>query len=251
MRAYVIASVFVILGLIAIIFQNWLGPEHSMYNYVNQLPGVFLVSGVLSFTYKLVEQKDADRKLASLFRLHESVVSSGLDEILNESQAYNFSGIIENAKMLSIVLNDAQRWIGNNAVKLEQRFRTPGTVTRMFTVDPASRFADVLASKLEISTAALEAKIDAGRKAIVDAHAAAGALGKLEIYVLKSFPTHSIFLSEDVAILTPYQTSAGRASVPVMIFVNVKRDDSVYGFVHRDVDKLRKESALVFPGPQS
>jgi hypothetical protein len=68
--------------------------------------------------------------------------------------------------------------------------------------------------------------------------------GKLRIYRLKTYPTRSIFLTENLLVETPYQTACGRINIPAFVYRKVPAPDSLYGFASHDVDGLRKEATL-------
>jgi hypothetical protein len=53
-----------------------------------------------------------------------------------------------------------------------------------------------------------------------------------------------MFLSESALVETPYQTAAGRATIPVYIYAKVARDDSPYQFSSNDISELRAECEL-------
>ena len=65
--------------------------------------------------------------------------------------------------------------------------------------------------------------------------------GELRIFRLKTYPTKTVFLTEDTLIETPYQTASGRTNVPVFIYRSVARKDSPFAFAEQDVEALRKE----------
>lgn len=249
MRAYVICSVFIIVGLISIVWKTHLGQTHALYPYVDQLPGVFLVSGVLSLLYKVVEEKESREDLRRLFRIHDSIEKAGLVEIRGESQDYNFTLLLEQRGTASIVLNDGLRWTGNNAVALSERFSRKGTVTEVFLVATDSPFIVALAKKVDLDPGVLKEKIASAIKRLTDAYEKSPKDGVLKIFGLKNYPTHSIFLTNDEVIITPYQVSSGRARVPVLVYERNSQKDGMYNFVARDVEQLREESTILFPIP--
>lgn len=132
MRVYVIASLMMILGLLAIAYKGTLEEQSKLLPYLNDLSSVLLVGGLLSLLYKVFQDKEYYNNLKRLLRIHDSVDELGLKEILPESQAFNFTGLLENDDNLSIVMNDGLRWVGNNAVSLKNRFSKKGRVTSFY-----------------------------------------------------------------------------------------------------------------------
>jgi len=243
MRQYVIASVLIILGLIAIAYKASLPTEAWQLSYLSDLSSALLVGGLLSLLFKIFQDKESESTLRRLLRIHDSVDELGLKEIMPEVQAYNFTDIIQNSDSLVVVMNDGLRWIGNNTVSLQNRFSKKST-TEIFTVDPNSPFVSTLAAKTSTSEADLKKKIQDTWARIEDAYNKSTKAGDLTIYSLKTYPTKSIFLTEDQLIETPYQTASGRASIPVFIYRKVAREDSPYNFANNDVKALRTESKI-------
>ncbi len=243
MRQYVIASVLIILALVAIAYKAALPPGSWQLPYLNDFSSALLVGGLLSILFKIFQERESETTLRRLFRIHDSVDELGLCEIKPEVQAYNFIDIVENADSLCIVMNDGLRWAGNNTVSLQKRFSKKST-TEFFTVDPESPFVDVLATKTSTTRDALANKIREAWKLVEEAYGKSEKRGQLTIYKLKTFPTKSIFITEDILVETPYQTASGRVSIPVFVYKKVPRVDSPYGFVYNDIASLRLESAV-------
>jgi hypothetical protein len=250
MRAYIYLSVFIILGLVSIVLKTHLDPQNNFYPYLDQLPAVFLVSGVLGLLYKIVEQKEEQQNLRRLFRIHDSVEKAGLLEIVHESQGYNYTQLIAESKKLSIVVNDGKRWVGNNSVKLSERFSTKGTITELFTVDPDSSFVRPLAGKVGSEEAELREKIKSTWKLLKESYQESTRQGELTIYALKNYPTESVYHTERFTVITPYQISSGRTIVPVFVYRQVTGADTMHDFVGRDLESLRKESKVIFSKEQ-
>lgn len=245
MRAYIIASILIIVGLASIAFKGTLEPANWLLPYLNDFSSALLVGGILSLLFKIFQDKESEGTLRRLMRIHDSVDELGLTEILSESQAFNFTSLIKDSDSLSIVMNDGLRWVGNNTVSLRERFSTKST-TEMFTVDPSSSFAICLAEKTEIELQDLKKKIEDTWKRMKECYEDSDKKGELVIYALKTYPTRSVFLSESLLIETPYQIAAGRTNVPVFVYRSVARLDSPHAFAKRDIEALRSESKEIF-----
>lgn len=244
MRTYVVASVLIILGLLAIASKGYLAPDDWKIPYLSELSSALLVGGLLSILFKVFQERQAEANLRRLMRIHDSVDELGVQELLPESQAYNFTSLIADSDHLAVVLNDGLRWIGNNSVSLQDRFSKNGKTTEFFTVDPDSQFVSSLAAKLSTSEDEMRKKIRDAWSRLLEAWEKSEKKSVLTIYKLKTYPTRSLFLTEDVLVETPYQIASGRAKIPVFVFRRVPRDDSPYAFGRKDVEALRKESIV-------
>jgi|TARA_R100000501_G_scaffold2927_1_gene6793 hypothetical protein len=243
MRIYVIASVLIILGLTAVAYKGTLPENDSLLPYLNDVSSALLVSGLLGLLFKVFQDKESESNLRRLLRIHDSVDELGLCEIMPEVQAFNFTDMIHDSSKLSIVMNDGLRWIGNNTVALQNRF-SKRTETDFFLIDPDSEFVPILAGKISSTEDDLKRKIQDAWTRIEGAWNRSEKRGSVKIYKLKTYPTKSMFLSESALVETPYQTAAGRATIPVYIYAKVARDDSPYQFSSNDISELRAECEL-------
>lgn len=244
MRQYIIASILIIIGLLSILFRNLVSNE-ILNQVFGDFSGAVLVSGLLSLLFKIFQDKESVFTLRRLLRIHDSIDDLGLVEIKSNVLSYDYSELILNSNTLNIVMNDGQRWIGNNAVQLEKRF-SKKSETNFFTVDPNSDFIVVLASKTGANVDSLKIKIEDSWKRLKDAYEKSEKKGELNIYSLKTYPTKSVFLSETELIETPYQISCGRVNIPLYIYKKVFNPCSPYYFVYNDVESLKKESTLQY-----
>ena len=151
MRRYVIASIMIILGLGLIVLKANL-PENSIWAQIaGDISSAILVSGTISLLFRIFQDNETTATLKRLMRIHDSVDELGLEEIKSDVQSFLFTDLIENSNELSIIMNDGQRWVGNNTVSLTKRF-SKNTVTNFFTVDPDSVFVKSLSEKRAFSS---------------------------------------------------------------------------------------------------
>jgi hypothetical protein len=127
MRLHVIASVLIILGLVAIAYKGQLPASSWQVPYLSDLSSALLVGGLISLLFKMFEEKQSDSNLRRLMRIHDSVDELGLVEVVPQHQGYNFTQVVEMANQLVIVMNDGLRWVGNNTVALRTRFSRGGS----------------------------------------------------------------------------------------------------------------------------
>lgn len=244
MRHYIIASVLVIIGLLAMIFTGNISND-TVAQFFGDLSSAILVSGLISLLFKIFQDRESEHTLRKLLKIHNSIIDLGLEEIKPNVQAYDYSDIILNSKELNIVMNDGQRWVGNNTVQLQKRF-SQETTTNFFLVDPESEFVTILANKVGTTAEKLKEKIEDTWTRLKDTYKLSERQGRLNIYCLKTYPTKSIFLSDDFLIETPYQTSCGRVNIPLFIYKKIACEDSLYRFVEMDIKTLKNESRLVY-----
>lgn len=244
MRLYVIASVMIIIALICIAYGGSLPADAWQKPYLSELSSALLVGGLISLLYKAFQDKESESTLRRLLRIHDSVDELGLVEILPEVQGFNFTEIVEDADSLSIVMNDGLRWIGNNTISLSKRFGKK-TTTEFFTVDPDSPFIETLAKKVSCAPEDLRRKIKDSWQRAEDAYNLSEKKSGFVIYAIETFPTKSVFLTEDQLVETPYQTAAGRAKIPLYLYKKVARTDSPYHFTANDIEQLRSEAKKI------
>ena len=244
MRLYVIASVMIIISLICIAYNGSLDPAAWQKPYVSDFSSALLVGGLLSLLFKIFQDKESETRMRRLMRIHDSVDELGLVEILPEVQGYNFTALIEESDSLSVIMNDGLRWVGNNTTALSKRFSKKSS-TEFFTVDPESPFVGILAKKVSCDPNDLKRKITETWQRIEDAYNKSEKKSGFTIYAISTFPTRSLFLTENELVETPYQTAAGRAKIPLYLYSKVARNDSPYHFALNDVEHLRTESRKV------
>lgn len=193
MRAYIIASLLIMFGLGTIVYKASLSPNAWQIAYLNELSSALLVGGLLSFLFKIFQDKESESNLRRLLRIHDSVDELGLQEILPESQAYNFTALIDNSASLRVVMNDGLRWVGNNAISLKNRLSRTGSLLEIFTVDPESSFVESLAAKTGTTPDDLRKKIKDTWVRLEKIYEGSEKKGVLKIYRLKTYPTKSVF----------------------------------------------------------
>lgn len=251
MRIYVIASLLIITALVSIAYRGNLPPTDWKNPYLAELSSALLVGGILSILFRVFETRESESTLRRLLRIHDSVDELGLKEILPESQGYNYTPLIEDPDTLSIVMNDGLRWVGNNAVSLQNRFSKRGSLTEVFLVDPDGPFVASLAAKTDTTVEDLSKKLRETWKRLSELYSLSEKKGKLIIYRLKTYPTKSVFLSEHFLVETPYQIASGRTNVPVFIYQKVARGDAPFWFATRDLEHMRSESKVEIAYPKA
>lgn len=242
MKKYALATTFLIMGLILLIVLQCHILNEFFTKFTEAISSTLLVAGLVSLCLKALEEKEQDQKLRKMLNIHDSISISGFSSYHADCAHFHYSDLIKNSSSLFIVMNDGLRWVGNHAVHLKNRF-SDNTTTCFYLVDPESNFINVQAKKTNISADELRKKIKDSTERIIGEYKKSLKKGHLVIYYMDTYPTRSIFLGDSYLVETPYQTSKGRATIPVFIFD--KTDcDSVYEFTKADLDNLKQESKV-------
>ena len=69
--------------------------------------------------------------------------------------------------------------------------------------------------------------------------------GELKIYYLKNYPTQTLFYSDDSVVVTPYQVSSGRATIPLYEYLYEEGHNSIASHLFNDLKNVRRESKLI------
>ena len=174
-----------------------------------------------------------------------SITQSHLKAILTDSSKYNYSNVIEKVADFSVIINDGLRWVGNNSNSLEKRFNRKNTATEFFLVNPESDFCKALANKTDKTLEDLKSKIEQSIFQIESTYNKTEKKGMLKIYLLKNYPTQTLFYDDDTVIVTPYQTSSGRSVIPLYEYEYNEGDTSIASHLFKDLELVRKESSLI------
>ena len=245
MKYILITLGFMVAGLISLVVSSNIVATSPFKPYLDQATSILLITGIFTIIQKSITDKDMYKTIREMFKIHESIEDTGIKEVHNESQAYNFTEFIEKSDSLIILLNDGNRWLMNNIVAMEERFKK-NVSTEIFTVDPDSEFTDALAKKTGMSIDDLKKKIRDTWTKLTERYNSSGKTSTLKIYRLKNYPTFSAFMNEKKVIMSLYQNCSGRSNVPLFIAEKNNEVKSLFNFIHHDFDELRKESSIEF-----
>lgn len=220
--------------------------EHPQWStFFGNVGSAVLICGLLTLFQNLITKKFEDDNLKHLLGISSSITQSHLKTILTDSSKYNFSDVITKSADFSVVINDGLRWVGNNSNSLEKRFNRKNTETEFFLVNPDSDYCKALANKTDRSVEDLKSKIEQSISQIEATYNKTNKKGRLKIYLLKNYPTQTLFYADDVVIVTPYQTSSGRSVVPLYEYEYNEGDTSIASHLFQDLNFVRKESFLI------
>ena len=254
-RYYSIATTLIIVGLLLFLVQSiWCIPNTFWYSVTGNLGSAVLVGGLFTLFEYIFQHKENEKRIADLFKVSMAIKNSGLRNILTNSQDYHYHELIIRSKQFSAIMNDGRRWVGNHMDAIESRFNTKGTITEFFFVDPSGVFCKALENKtrveIEPDLDPPGVKISQTISLLRSTWQKSNKSGRLLIYYLKNYPTQTLFYTEDTVIVTPYQTSSGRAIIPLYEYSYNPSEQSIGSHLYEDLENVRKESKCEFDSDQ-
>jgi hypothetical protein len=111
-------------------------------------------------------------------------------------------------------------------------------------LDHEGDFAPMIAKRVGSDAPTYVAKLKTAQDELTAAYRDSDCHGTLEIFKLKTFPAQSIFMSEKTLIVTLYQTSMKRMSVPLLVYDASDQTKLMYRFVKDDLDACADEATL-------
>ena len=242
-----VIALLVVVGLSCYVIQAHIDPKAfpEWNTAVGNVGSAVLICGLLTLLQNLVTKHMEDANLRHMLGISESIKDSNLKTILTDSSKYDYKDFITKSTTFAAILNDGLRWVGNNSPSLEKRFSRKNTMTEFYLVDPQGPFCQALAVKTLKSLGELQSKIEQSVSQLESTFNRTSKNGELRIYFLKNYPTQTLFYSDDAVVVTPYQVSSGRATIPLYEYVNEEGRDSIASHLFKDLENVRKESRLV------
>lgn len=247
-RQYLVLAGLVVVGLLLIVLQQSLGNAHWANSYLNAISSTLLMGGVLGVLYKKYIDDEHYKELKKMLRIHESIEDSGLLEYHVKSNDFNYSHLITESKELTVVVNDGHKWVTINANDLRERFNRD-TTTRFIHLDQNNPFVHALVLKTGYKHSEFVSKLDTARTELTKIYEESKKKGKLEIYAMETYPTHSIYLTEKKLVITPYQISSKRLNIPVYIYDATSSDRGYFKDVKSDLEHIISDAKKIFPAP--
>jgi len=244
MKTYAILISFVASGLVLMLIATWCAEWAQV--WLQQLAAVLLIGGGLGIIDKTLLHRDHFDNTRQLFLIHESTVQLGLTNITRDANQFMYGVLVRKSPSLSMVLNDGRTWISSHITDIKSRFEKKGFITELFVPDPRGSFISLIARKTGYSDEEQVSKIEQAKTRLIEEFKIAKCLGTLRIYHIPYFPTHSVFLGSDEALVSQYGVSSGRRAVPLFSYSRLSDSHCLYDDVKDDVDKLRMESECVY-----
>jgi hypothetical protein len=247
MKTYAILVTCLLVGIfISFVSVVWVESE-SMKLFLREFASFLTIGGGLGILERALHRHDLFLQLRRLFLVHQSVDQYGISLIERDANHYDYAPIVRTSPYLAILLNDGRTWLSSRVLDMRHRFSKEGHVTEFFVPDPAGKFIDVIAQKTGYTREQQVEKIEQAKKRLIEEYVGSGKKGVLKIYHMPHFPTHSVFLGSEEAIMTTYGSSSGRRAVPVLVFKKIGNTDCLYEDIKDDISTLKKESACVYP----
>lgn len=245
-KIYSFISFSIIVGLLLLLCQTEIEDTNCFWYFAfGNIANTLIVTSTITVIYNLFLKSDEERNLIKLFKLSYSVHDSGLNEIITDSKNYNYSNMIKESDSFFAVMNDGLRWVGNNSQELELRFNR-NSETEFFLVNPNGDFCRILSQKVCSEYETIKDKIISSINLLISTYEKSQKKGTLKIFLLKNYPTQTIFLSERKVVITPYQTASGRNVIPLYEYNYVGNKTSIGYYIASDVENIRKESKMCY-----
>ena len=246
-KYYTIVITLIALGILLFLVQSfWCTPATFWYSVTGNIGCAILIGGMISLFEHIFLNKENEERIRNLFGISLSIKKSGLSNILTNSQDYHYHDLIISSKDFSIVINDGRRWVSNHIDALEQRFNKKGTNTELFLVDPESDFCKALDKKTFVEGLDTpDVKIGQTISLLKSTYEKSNKCGSLKIYYLKNYPTQTLFYADEKVVVTPYQTSSGRAIIPLYEYHYNPSEQSIASHLVEDLERVRNESNCI------
>jgi hypothetical protein len=251
----ILALTFVSLGLVGLYCASVI-ENKLLSSFFDHLSAAFLVVGLIAVFEKVLAERELLHRMQTIFLLGQTVHDAGIWSAAVDSGKVDFTELIAKSRSLSVVLNDGHKWVSQNFEALRKRFGTQGTDTRFFLLDSTAPFVDLLAEKIkddgvsvDVEKARIKDKIDATIRNLANHHRESGGKGSLVVFTTRHFPTYSLFLGDDQAIVTMYSVSGFKQAVPTLCVRNTGKN-CLHSFFERDVIRLEISAKKVLTLPQ-
>ena len=237
----------VLIGAICYLVQAHISASNypAWHTALGNIGSAVLICGLLTLFQNIITKHLEDANLRKLLKISTSVHDSRLMDILIDSSKYNYTDIIVKSISFAAIMNDGQRWVGNNSPALEQRFSRANTTTEFFLVNPDSPFCQSLANKTQTTLESQKNKILTAIGLIESTYNRSKKKGDLKIYYLKNYPTQTLFFSDESVVVTPYQVSSGRTKIPLYEYACEEGHNTIASYLFEDLGRVRDESKLI------
>lgn len=242
----VVSCIVMTIGIALFLVQKSCSTGSFWYSVYGNIGSALLIGGTLTLLQQIFTKRIEDQKLLELLNISSAISDSGLNDIKTDASHYNFNDLLKQSEEFYVILNDGQRWTNNYEHVIKERFNKKNRITEFYLVDPDGPFCLALANKVEFEHHALQDKINQTVTTLKRAYQGSKKKGGLRIYFLKNYPTQSLYYTEKKIVVTPYQTSSGRNTIPLYEYSYEKGKYSIGMHLYNDLGNVRKESRLIF-----
>lgn len=222
--------------------------EHGPWpDILNHIGVAFFAGAGIALFEKLVVHQHVFHQLRDLMGVRNSITEAGLERAQEAGiDDTVLSSVIRSSPVLRVVINYGGKWLDKDRWEdFHKRFQSPNIDTEIYQIDPDSPFLDLLAGKQRDRPEKIKEKIKSTRETLISLHKQTGNQGKLRIFNILDFPTYSLCLGTDRAIISLYPISGvegARPHVPQFIFIHHPVESSLYRFFVDDVTRLQRSA---------
>jgi hypothetical protein len=189
---------------------------------------------VLKQEFEKVSKRSTEQLLEKL-DLKKQIGDIGLEEVSLNANSYDYSSLILHSRDLVVVLNDGRTWVSERSDLFQQRFKDSEKTTTFFLTHPNSTLLPILAQREATSEDSIKKKIsDTLSRLNLDKCDDTN----LKVYGHYFYNPFSLFLGDDVAIITPYFYSRVKRALPVFKFRDNNEAHCYYQLVKLDIESL-------------
>lgn len=243
-----VVCVCVIFGL-GLFIAALVQPDGVGKQICEHLATVVLVGATSAVTTEFLLRRDFVRMIdENAERILEKIKLAGQEDALGLREVQRelihvevLSRLILESQDLTVMINDGRTWVSNNSTRLETRFRDPTKNTTFVLLDPDGPIVAVQARKESVDAESIRGKV---RQTVQILCTLAKKETDLKILVHDFYNPQTVFLGDDVAVVTPYFTAPGRKPIPAFIFRNTG-DASHFSLLRQDALELVKHSKAI------
>lgn len=263
LKTLILAMLFLLLGLVCLLGEQV--PTTAFWKSVlNELATALMIGGLWTAAYELVLRQDFTEthdsrtrqvldavertrsEVAGTLDLADREHTMGLFRVHASAEEFDFVPWLRDAKSFTAVLNDGRTWTSRHSANLRERLKDPSKSTTIVLLHPDSPALAVMARKVGSSVEALQSKIQDTVGIIRDSLPDPRSLPQ-NVRVLGHllYNSHSVFLTDTHAALTPYFISRGRKTVPVFVFQDTGTPTGMFTKITEDIDQLIRDDTKV------
>jgi hypothetical protein len=245
-----------VLSLMLLVVAQNLDPQRVqpvwLKSLLEQIASTIMVAATVGLLFEWLTRKeimtmmDETRKsISAQVRTLRSLEELGLVDAYLDASTYSYHDLILSSHELTVVLNDGRSWVGRNVEHLRTRLLIPNYRTTFVFQHPESEMLEEVLSKKCAQPA------DFLRQKILDTIRELRSIEKAEGHDLKImghffFNVHSLFITEEYLIMTPYYISPGRNTVAAYFFEK-RGQSSQYQRIYNDIQQLIRVSTSLEP----
>jgi len=236
----------IVIGLLILIISITSFEGGFWKTFLNTISTALIVSGVWTSINQYFLRKD----FISLHNSHTDRIIEkidfsrvsreiGINRLFSTADKYDYKNLILNSEKLTIVLNDGRTWLNWNLESMQARFNDETKETVFIFLHPNSDFLEIMAHKVSSTRDVLKTKVVETIKML---NSIKTEKTNLAIFGHHFYNSHSVFLTEDIAVMTPYTISRARKVPIVFEFLENTDLNCYYNKIKDDIHVLLQDS---------